>query len=135
MKASEFVEGLKKISVNSDYLIGQGFSKDYIEKAKSKYVVSQKKTNISSLFPIVELIQNYDCSKLEIGLITFKKVIYQVDNYIFFGKAMYHDLAIDQTSGTVVMLEEDAENLLFHVAKSDDSFLSALLEVAFFLHE
>jgi len=51
------------------------------------------------------LVENYDCSHLEIGMVTFEEKTEEISNFIYFGKAYGHDLAIDTTTGAIVVLE------------------------------
>lgn len=133
MKASEFVEGLKGISVRTDLLKKQGVSDQFIEDRKRSYLATYKGGEIVSQYPIVELVENYDCSNLEIGMVTFDERIEETEDYLFFGRANEHDLAIEIITGNVVMVEYGLNNILFNCAKNDESFLSAILNVAIFL--
>ncbi len=79
------------------------------------------------------MVENYDCSHLEIGMVTFEEKAEEISNFIYFGKAYGHDLAIDTTTGAIVVLESGYDNLLFKCAQNDKSFLSSIFNVALFL--
>ncbi|WP_156305425.1 hypothetical protein [Sphingobacterium endophyticum] len=133
MKASEFVEGLKGISVRTDLLKKQGVSDQFIEGRKRSYLAAYKGGGSVSQYPLVELVENYDCSNLEIGMITFDERIEQKGRFIFFGRFEVDDLAVDLITGSVVMLECGLDHILYDCARNDSSFLDAILNAAIFL--
>src|SRR5690606_17427619 len=133
MKASEFVEGLKGISVRTDLLKKQGVSDQFIEDRKRSYLAAYKGGASVSQYPLVELVENYDCSNLEFGMITFDERIDEKGRFIFFGRFEVDDLAVDLTTGSVVMLECGLDHILYDCAQNDSSFLEAILNTAVFL--
>ena len=133
MKASEFVEGLKGISVRTDLLKKQGVSDQFIEDRKRSYLAAYKGGGSVCQYPIVELVENYDCSNLEIGMITFDERIEEKGRFIFFGRFEVDDLAVDLITGSVVMLECGLDHILYDCAQNDSSFLEAILNTAIFL--
>ncbi|GGH14923.1 hypothetical protein FAZ19_07050 [Sphingobacterium alkalisoli] len=133
MKASEFVEGLKKIKIDAGPLKKRGLSDQFIEDFKRAYYAPPTGSNCVSPHPVVELVENYDCSSLEIGMVTFDEKIEETEDYLFFGKADEHDLAIDITTGAVVMVESGFDDILFNCAQNDARFLAAILNIGVFL--
>lgn len=133
MIASEFVEGLKGINVRSDFLKKQGVSEQFIEDRKRSYFDAYKRGGNISQYPLVELVENYDCSNLEIGMITFDERIEDKRRFLFFGRFEVDDLAVDITTGGVVMLECGLDHILYDCAQNDSSFLEAILNTAVFL--
>lgn len=135
MKASEFVEALKGINVRTDLLKKQGVSDQFIEDRKRSYLVAYKGGRSVSQYPLVELVENYDCSNLEIGMITFDERIEEKGRFIFFGRYEVDDLAVDLITGRVVMLECGLDHILYDCAQNDSSFLEAILNIAVFLEK
>lgn len=133
MKASEFIEGLKGISVRTDLLKKQGVSDQFIEDRKRFYLAAYKGGGHVSQYPLVELVENYDCSNVEIGMIKFDERVEVKGRFIFTGRFEVDDLAIDLTTGSVVMLECGLEHILYNCAQNDSSFLEAILNIAVFL--
>ncbi|QRY57233.1 hypothetical protein [Sphingobacterium siyangense] len=133
MEAVEFVESLRNIYIDASLLKKQGVSDEYIEHIKRAYIVMPKERTIVSQYSIIELVENYDCSHLEIGMVSFEEKTEEISNFIYFGKAYGHDLAIDTTTGAIVVVESGSENLLFKCAQNDKSFLSSTFNVALFL--
>lgn len=135
MKASEFVEALKEINVRNDLLKKQGVSDQSIEDRKSSYLAAYKGGGSVSQYPLVELVENYDCSNLEIGMITFDERIEEKGRFIFFGRFEVDDLAVDLITGSVVMLECGLDHILYDCAQNDSSFLEVILNTAVFLEK
>lgn len=135
MNAVEFVEKLRNIKIDDSLLRKQGVSDEFIEEIKRAYIIMPKERTIASQYVIVELIENYDCSRLEIGMITFNEKTEEISSFIYFGKANEHDLAIDTTTGSIVLLESGFNDIIFNCAKNDKSFLSSIFEAALFLEK
>ncbi|WP_156305467.1 hypothetical protein [Sphingobacterium endophyticum] len=135
MKASEFVEALKGINVRTDLLKKQGVSDQAIEDRKRSYLAAYKGGGSVSQYPLVELVENYDCSNLEIGMITFDERIEEKGRFIFFGRFEVDDLAVDLITGSVVMLKCGLDHILYDCAQNDSSFLEAILNTAVFLEK
>lgn len=133
MKASEFVEGLKRISVRKDLLKKQGVTDQFIEHRKRSYLAAYKGGESVSQCSLVELVENYDCSNLEIGMIRFDERIEEKGRFVFFGRFEVDNLVIDITSGSVIMLECGLDHVLYDCAQNDSSFLEAILNTAVFL--
>jgi len=73
MEAVESVESLRNIYIDASLLKKQGLSDEYIEHIKRAYIVMPKERTIVSQYSIIELVENYDCSHLEIGMVTLRK--------------------------------------------------------------
>lgn len=135
MEAAAFVEKLRTIEIDASLLKKQGVSDEFIEDIKRAYIVLPKALSIESQYAIVELVENYDCSNLEIGMVTLTAKTEESGNFIYFGKANEHDLAIDTITGAVVLLESGFDDLLFNCAQNDRCFLSAIFNAALFLEK
>jgi hypothetical protein len=136
MNAENFVKELSKIPFSIEELHSQGLSKDYIEELMSSYKIEMKPLSTSySGNPVLELVENYDSSNLEIGMICFDENIEIGEDYIFFGKFEIDDLAINKNLGQVVMLEDGSDNVLYECASSGANFLSATIVAANFLEK
>ena len=68
-------------------------------------------------------------------MITFNEKTEEISSFIYFGKVNEHDLAIDTTTGSIVLLESGLNVIIFNCAKNDKSFLSSILEAALFLEK
>lgn len=133
MEAKEFVEQLRDITIEVELLKKQGVSDQFIADRQKSYRAISKGKNYITEHPVVDLIENFDCSNIEIGMINFGEKVEESIDYIFFGKFEIDDLAIDKATGGVVMLEIGVDQVLYECAKSDSDFLNAIFNVAVFL--
>lgn len=133
MNAKEFVNRLGDIKIDIDLLKQQGVSDQFITHKKNAFIALANGKSILSEHPVIELVENYDCSNLEIGMITFDQKVEETDRYVFFGKFEIDDLAIDKITGAVVMVENDLDHVIYECSKNDSDFLEAILNVAIFL--
>jgi hypothetical protein len=135
MKANDFVEGLRNINIEADLMKLSGLSDEFIEKMRKRYILNYRDDISVSTYPIIQLIENYDCCNLEIGMITFNEVIEETENYIYFGKFEIDNLVIDKITGKILMEEYDTDHIFNECAQNDTLFLKALLSVAAFLEK
>ena len=136
LSAEEFVDSYKEIVQPENVYIEAGLSKDYVENIISKYRIKLKGSpRIEQSNPVLSLIDNYDVSNLEIGMISFSSSILRTKDYILFGKDEVDDLAIDIATNEIVVLENNQKNVIQYCATNGDSFLSAILEMAKFLEK
>lgn len=138
MTAAEFVTALKEIPIDVDSLRNLGVSEKYIEDKINNFRLAKKvNTQLSEGYydnPILDLLTNYDCSYLKIGMIEFKDTI-DTEDYIFFGKFEIDDLAIHRISGEIVMFELGLDHILYYCSGSGERFLDAILIAAEFLNK
>lgn len=66
-------------------------------------------------------------------MIKFDERIEEKGRFFFFGRFEVDDLAVDITTGGVVMLECGLDHILYDCAQNDSSFLEAILNTAVFL--
>ena len=71
MKAKEFVEKLEKLTPSLSSLMGKGFSKQGAERLINSYKVYPKESNLKYENELLNLINNYNTSMLEISVIFF----------------------------------------------------------------
>lgn len=135
MKANDFVEGLKNIKVEADLMKLEGLSDEFIEGLRKRYILNYIGDISVSSYPIIRLIENYDCSDLEIGMITFNAIIEETENYIYFGKFEIDNLVIEKITGKILMKEYDTDHIFYECAQNDSLFLKALLSIATFIEK
>jgi len=77
---------------------------------------------------IIELLNLYDLSKVEIGMIVFNKTITEDEDYYYIGRVEVDLLVINKHTGTVQVLEYDEPtHTLCDCARESSAFLQALL--------
>jgi hypothetical protein len=136
MKADKFVTQLRKVFVDVQAHKDKGFSKEDIEKLLKSYYATGKPVLSSSVTfkedPVLDLVQNYDATSLEIGMVTFLEKIEEERDYLSFGKFEIDDLVIKKSTGNILMLGEGKDHVLYPCAQNGDKFLDALLIAANF---
>lgn len=135
MNAENFVMELEKIPQSIEQLQKQEVSKNYIKTLLESYKVKKRSKNIHSDNPIIELIENYDATNVQIGMIGFDERIEQNEEYMFFGKFEVDDLAIKKSLGTVVLLENGLDYVVYQCASSGSNFLDAIIVAAGYLEK
>lgn len=135
MKASEFVIELNKIKPTKEQLSTQNLSEDFINEFIASYECIPKK-EFKSKFDseLLNLFENFDVSKIVIGMITFNSVIEVSENYFFIGKVEIDSLVLDKHDDSLkVISSEDDSSILWECAENSDRFLEALIVLAKFL--
>lgn len=138
MTAEEFVTALRKIPIEVDLLRTRGLTDDDIKLLKGSYQATWKNKAIdvaSTENPILELVLNYDCSQLRIGMIEFYETIKETEDSIFFGQFEIDELAINRISNEIVLFELGLDHIICYCASNGSNFLDAILIAAEFLNK
>jgi hypothetical protein len=84
--------------------------------------------------PLIRLVNNYDVSKTEIGMIWFANDVTESEDYYYVGKLEVDYLFISKFSFEVVILPfDDPLNIAYRCAQNSFLFLDALIEAGKFL--
>lgn len=135
MRAKEFTSGLLKIMPKQGNLKNLGLTYNAIKRITESHVCKQyKKEYTEEGDEILNLISNYDVSKLEIAMITFFSKIKQTSDYYIIGEVESDSLVMKKKTYELLVLDEfDGSNVLWYCAKNGSKFLDALLYcVSFF---
>ena len=137
MKADEFAENLKHCAPDVKRLEEVGLStseaQQFLLAFRCDEITSPTATNLTG-DPLIDLVNLYDVSTIEIGPITFVQPILERDQSWLVGKDEDATLVIDKASGEIRVDELDtAGSVAMRCAKNGDRFLSALLPAACFL--
>jgi hypothetical protein len=103
------------------------FKKNFIERyyCPPKPKISQKSYSID---PIISLLQYYDCSKVEIGVVTFLKEIVEEVNYYQIGNIEQDILSVNKTILQIEVLDYlNRDHVIWECASNSGRFLEALL--------
>ena len=135
MNTQEFIEKLSRVPLSDQQYKAAGISGDEIYSIRQRHIISPKEHTSSSdpHDPIVTLVEDYDTTNVEIGMITFNTEIQKMDDYLVFGKDEIDHLAIDTRTGEIVVLDEVSMRLMQYCAKDSASFLDAIIIMAKFL--
>lgn len=129
MTAAEFVTAIRAITPNeSEFsMMPEGFAQIYLGE-----LFIGDKTNHRIIEPddaVIDLILNYDISKLTIMIFSFNKSddLRETDRFIYFGWREAFPLAILKETGEIVETDwADDERIVSYVAKGQQAYLNLL---------
>ena len=133
MNAKEFVQKLGKLynKETVSRMKKDGLPDGFINEYKESFFFKSNNKNGNTSFtsdPLIDLVENYDGSKVHIGMITFDLSPFEDDDYYFFGKFEADLLGVNKNLKTVQMIEYGTANhVLYTCASNSDNFLKAIL--------
>lgn len=135
MEAKEFADIMNTITFNVSENDLQVYGRDYIRDLESSYRIRKRNQGNPKepTDPLLSLIIGYDTSRLEIGAITFNKVIRQDGHYYYFGRCEADDLVIEKSTGHVLLKMYAKDHILNSCASNSSKFLDALFIAASYL--
>src|SRR5712671_5718308 len=109
MTEKEFEVELKMIPFPSTRYKELGLSNDFIDKTRMRYSIKQKFSKPSAMDedPLMRLIQEYDLSKVEIGMITFNSKVNELEDYFIVGKFDIDWISISKSTKEVVITSDE----------------------------
>ncbi|SJZ93259.1 hypothetical protein [Sediminibacterium ginsengisoli] len=130
MEASLFVEKLKMLAPLKEEFKGLDMPDDFIEQLISSYNCTLK-TNDNLVFlkdPILTLLNSYDCSNLEIGIIKFYNNPIENVDYYKIGNVDADILILEKLTLKIVVLDyANLDHIIWECASNSANFLEALL--------
>lgn len=129
MTAAEFVIAIRSITPNeSEFsMMPEGFAQIYLGDLfigdKKEYSITEPKD------AVIDLINNYDVSKLTIMIFSFVKSddLRKTDRFIYFGWREAFPLAILKETGEIVEIDwSDDERIMSYIATDQQSYLDLL---------
>ena len=129
MTAAEFVTAIRAITPNeSEFsMMPEGFAQIYLGEM---HIVDKKGHRITeSNDAVIDLINNYDVSKLTIMIFSFVKSddLRETDRFIYFGWREAFPLAILKETGEIVEIDwADDERIMSYIATDQQSYLDLL---------
>jgi hypothetical protein len=129
MKADAFVENLRSAMPSLKALEDYGLDEDEIDEIQSTFRATPKavsKAPPSFAGELGRLVGSYDCTGLEIGLVSFEGELKEHANGLIFGHCEADTLVV-RNDGAVAMYEHDAPSqTAFLCAVDSEHFLDAL---------
>lgn len=129
MTAAEFVTAIRAITPNECELsmMPEGFAQIYLGEL---HIGDKKGHHITeSNDAVIDLINNYDVSKLTIMIFSFVKSddLRKTDRFIYFGWREAFPLAILKETGEIVEIDwADDERIMSYIATDQQSYLDLL---------
>lgn len=129
MTAAEFVTAIRSITPSeSDFsMMPEGFAQVYLGE-----LFIGDKLNHRTIKPndaVIDLILNYNVSKLTIMLFSFTQSddLMDTDRFVYFGRREAFTLAILKETGEIVEIDwADDERIVSYVAKNQQAYLDLL---------
>ena len=131
MDAKKFVENLKNLVPSEEKLAKYGLSDEEIKSIQQVFLAEPRKVYIQSANPLFSLIENFDVSTLEIGLVRFLDCPVETKHFWRVGYVDADWLVIDKITDQIKVELHDFENQDIYIcAENSEKFLDALYEVA-----
>lgn len=129
MTAAEFVTAIREITPNESELsmMPEGFAQIYLGELH----IGDKKIHriIEPNDAVIDLINNYDVSKLTIMIFSFVKSddLRETDRFVYFGWREAFPLAIHNATGEIVEMDwADDKRIVSYIARDQQSYLELL---------
>ncbi|WPQ60129.1 hypothetical protein SIO70_17440 [Chitinophaga sancti] len=128
MTAESFVITFKMQVPDRESFNGMGLPEDYIEQELSMYDIKQRNNLLLYSDSLLNLVNDYDLSKIQIGMITFKSELIEDDEYYYIGNIEVDLIVKSKLTGIIQVLEFDnPSHILCDCAVNGDQLLDALL--------
>lgn len=135
MDATNFVEKISQLVPNKQDILrnttcSEEFADIYIQDLSIKRKATH--TDVSPNFPVIDLIFNYDLSKLRIQVYSFNDVddVAENDQFIYVGWVEAFLLAILKETGEIVATDwANPCSIVSYIAKNQGAFLDVLVEL------
>ena len=135
MDATNFVEKISQLVPNKQDILrnttcSEEFADIYIQDLSIKRKATH--TDVSPNFPVIDLIFNYDLSKLRIQVYSFNDVddVAENDQFIYVGWVEAFLLAILKKTGEIVATDwANPCSIVSYIAKNQGAFLDVLVEL------
>lgn len=137
MEPDVFVEKLKALAPSASDLEKSGFSREEAARLVESFICVKRKCPLPILNgsdQLLQLLRQWDLSKVEIGMIRFPEPPTQVEEKVFIGSVEADPMVIQCSTGEIAVQESGTkEHVLWPVAKNGSMLLDAMLIAARFL--
>lgn len=136
MKTKIFVEKLAKMAPDSETLLRRGLKPNYVRNLVDSYQIGLKETYVEYDDELLNLINNYDVSAVEIGSVHFDldqsiRPLTESARFFRVGLDEADFLVIDTASGEIVVEDSHSPGFIVsYCAQSSGAFLDALYQIA-----
>lgn len=137
MNENEFVDRLRKIPLHHEQYRVRGLNDDFILRTIKRYNPPPREieARIYTDDPLIRLINSYDLSDTEIGMVCFDEEVTEIGDYFFIGRFEVEPLCISKATKEVVMLSDETGMESLRCARSSDAFLDSLIVAGIFLEK
>lgn len=136
MNAELFVAEIKNYAPSRESLEKFGLSEKFISKQLSKYNCHPRSKPLTEVLlnsEVLRLINEYDCSELTIGILSFANEITENENHFFIGNVEADILAINKVTHEIQVLDYTNLNWVINgCASNGATLLDALFQCIVF---
>jgi hypothetical protein len=134
MTPNEFVNSLQKLAPSREDFNKYNLPEDYVEKVINSYLCLEKHDIKLSLInendPLLQLLSTYDCSFVQIGLISLKETV-PFAMYYEIGNVELDLLVLNKTTNEIEVRDHDSpKTVIYFCASSSKHFLETILMYA-----
>jgi hypothetical protein len=133
MRAKEFVEKMNALKFTLPDNAKEDYEDDYIDNLLNSYKFKPKSSDGAAADSVLDLVNCFDGSGVEIGMLSFAKKTDEDAAYFYFGNFEVDDMVIEKKSGQVLLKENGKNHILYACASSGSAFLDAVYAAASFL--
>ena len=134
MKANEFVTRLKELAPAKPVLLGCGYGDDEADQFIDSFACRSRSERLgieTNGDPMLELINGWDLSHVEIGPINFHSHPKQFESHLEIGTVEGDRIAYRLDARDYVLLDwRDLNHVMCEIAPHGESFLNGLIEIA-----
>jgi hypothetical protein len=132
MRAKEFVEKMDAVKFTLPDNAKEDYGDDFIDNLLNSYKFKPKSSD-GAADSVLDLVNRFDGSGVEIGMLSFSKKTDEDAAYFYFGNFEVDDMVIEKKSGQVLLKENGKNHILYACASSGSAFLDAVYAAASFL--
>jgi hypothetical protein len=133
MNTEQYVKELRNLTPNKNIYENRGFSDAYINEVIESFDCKKERNIQTYDNPLLELVENYEASKIQIGMIYFSDSVEVANEYYIIGKVESDPLVVEKSTGVVKVLEYGVNHEMWECAESGSKFLDALIELGKFI--
>lgn len=131
MNKERFVSELRELKPSAESFASLGYSPDLIRKRLSGYECKKRPKqifNIQVSCELVDLINSYDCTNVEVGVLSFGSKISETPDFVMVGNVEADILAIRKITMEIVVLDHvNFDWIIWACASNGKNFLDALI--------
>jgi hypothetical protein len=136
MDQHEFARQLQTFAPKNEEVKKYNVSDNFLEQYSAGYYCKPKPNPTIKIFtsdPLLMMLQQYDCSKVEVGLVSFASTIIENVEYYGIGNVDADLLSVNKRFLNVEVLDYTTpSHVIWNCAANGEKFLSALLVCAEF---
>jgi len=132
----DFAARLKMLSPSKEDMIKKNLPEDFVDNFLQRYICIKRTSFKRPSFldnTLLNLVSNFDCSKIEIGIISFLPEFVEKPSFYYVGNAEQDIIVLDKTFLSVNVVDAFyPDHIIWKCASNAENFLEALLVAADF---